>query len=517
MKVNAASTSRPDAPVGNDRPPNILVMQTDDHAQWALGCYGNSELRTPSLDHLAATGVRMCSAFTPNPMCSPGRACFWTGRLPSQHGIHDALAEHDPAVRAVDWLAGERTLAHFLSEAGYVTGLSGKWHLGKGDFQREQAFDYWYSHSLPLFRPDAFESPWTMPAEHGTTNYNRQAIADHAIDFLRVRDRERPFFLYVGFIATHSPWSDHSERLARQYRTSTFRDIPDDPAYPFGRMYGESLLSSRADPRETRAQYYAAVSEIDEQVGRLIDELEAQGLTEETLVVYTSDHGMNQGQHGVWGKGGATSPYNVLEESIRVPLILSHPGTLLGGQSRDEMVTHCDLFQTILEHAGVVVDAAERERLRYPGRSFRAQCRGDARADWPEQVFGDYGPLRMIRTRDHKLVRRYPDGPNELFDLRRDPRETRSFFNDPAYADLVDSLTRRLEVFFAEYEDPQKSGLRVNELPSYGVGGDWTGTGEHRQIVATNAWLDRIRDRMLADLERERAAVTKSGPGGSTN
>lgn len=488
------------------RRPNILLMQTDDHAQWAASCYGNTELRTPSLDHLAATGVLMRNAFTPNPMCSPGRACLWTGRLPSQHGIHNALAEHDPRVREVPWLAGERTLADLLAADGYVTGLSGKWHLG-GDFRKPDAFDYWYSHSLPLFKPDAFDSKWSRPAEHATTNYNRHAIVDHAIDFLRVRDRDRPFLLYVGFMATHSPWSGHSERLVQQYRRSTFRDIPSDPAYPFGRMYGESLLATRADPQETRAQYYASVSEIDEQVGRLLDELETQGLEEDTLVIYTSDHGLNMGQHGVWGKGGATSPYNVLEESIRIPLILSHPGTLLGGQVRDEMVTHCDTFQTILEHAAVVIDEEERARRRYPGRSFRALCRGDARGGWPEEIFGDYGTVRMIRTRDHKLVRRYPDGPNELFDLVRDPRESRSFFDDPAYADAVRDLTGRLERFFAEYEDPEKSGLRVTELPSYGVGDNWNGAGEHRQLVASNAWLDRIRDEMLAEAAAERAAA----------
>ncbi len=479
--------------------PNVLVIQTDDHAQWALGCYGNSELRTPSLDHLAATGVRMRNAFTPTPVCSPARASFWTGRLPSQHGLHDFLAEADPEVRTVDWLAGERTLAQILREDGYVTGLSGKWHLGYPE-RRPEGFDYWYSHSLPLFRSEAFESPWAKPAGDRALTYNRHAIADHAVDFLRARDRERPFFLYVGFIATHSPWTGHSERLVSQYRNCTFRDIPDDPVYPFGRLATESLFPTRANPREALAQQYAAVTEIDEQVGRLLDELEAQHLLEDTLVVYTSDHGLNQGHHGVWGKGNGTHPYNMLEESIRVPLILSHPGALLGGQVRDEMVTHCDLFQTILDHAGVALDAAERRRRRYPGRSFRAICRGDARSAWPEEVFGEYGNLRMIRTREHKLVRRYPDGPAELFDLARDPRETRSFLDDPEYAPVVEELTARLERYFAEYEDPRASGLRVKELPRHNSNEAWRWAGEH-QILETPAWLEAIRAQMVADLE----------------
>ena len=483
--------------------PNVLLVQTDDHAQWASRCYGNTELHTPSLDHLAATGVRMRNAFTPSPVCSPARASLWTGRIPSQHGLHNALAEHDPKVRAVDWLKGERTLANVLHDAGYVTGLSGKWHVGRPDYQEHQGFDYWFSQSLPLYRPDVFVSPWTKPAPDRAEHYNLHAIADHAVDFLRARDRDRPVFLYVGFIATHRPWSGHSERLVRQYRRATFRDIPADGEYPFGRYIGESLHDTRADPRETLAQYYASVTELDEQVGRLLDELDAQGLADDTLVVYTSDHGLCMGHHGVWGKGIGTNPYNMLEESIRIPMILSHPGVLLGGQVRDEMVTHVDLFQTILEHAGVAIDDAECARRRYPGRSFRALCRGDARGGWPSDVYAELGNTRMVRTRDHKLVLRYPDGPNELFDLSRDPRETRSFFDDPAYGDVVRDLRSRIEAYFARYEEPERSGLRVRELPAHGMD-EWTWDSPHDRIVLRTAWLDAIETQWRKEDGEER-------------
>lgn len=486
-------------------PPNLLLIQTDDHGQWALGCYGSREIRTPSLDHLAATGVRMCNAFTPSPMCSPGRASLWTGRIPSQHGLHNALAEHVPAVRSVRWLEGERTLAHIFREAGYVTGLSGKWHLGRGDWDEANGFDYWYSHSLPLFRPDAFRSKWTRPAADRTlpTGQNLHAIADHAIDFLRVRDRDRPFFLYVGPIATHSPWTGRSERLVRQYRSATFSDIPDDPVYPFGRLAGESLLATRADEREARAQYYAAVSEIDEQVGRILDELDAQGLLENTLVVYTSDHGLNTGHHGVWGKGVATEPYNMLEESIRVPMILSQPGALLAGQARDEMVDLCDLFQTLLDHCGIEIDEEERIARRYPGVSFRDRLRGDARRPWRNEVFSELGTVRMVRTRTHKLVLRYPSGPSELFDLERDPRETRSFFDDPGYAEVREDLSQRIVEHFARYEDPLRSGLRVRELPRHAPYEDWDWSGRHDRIATNTDWLEPIRLQMVADAAAE--------------
>jgi arylsulfatase A-like enzyme len=261
-------------------------------------------------------------------------------------------------------------------------------------------------------------------------------------------------------------------------------------------LNSESLHPTRANRREALAQYYAAVSQIDEQVGRLLDELETQELTADTLVVYTSDHGLNTSHHGIWGKGNGTHPYNMLEESIRVPLILCQPGTLLGGQARDEMVTHCDLFQTILDHAGVSL--REENRPCYPGRSFRALCRGDAREEWPDEVFGEYGNLRMIRTRRHKLVRRYPDGPTELFDLHRDPRETCNLLNDAAERVLANDLEARLSAYFSKYEDPERSGLRVMDLPRHNSNEAWRYRGEHR-IVEGWDYIDQARAALRAE------------------
>lgn len=476
--------------------PNVVVFQTDDHAQWAARCYGNSELRTPSVDYLAETGVQMRNAFTPTPVCSPARASFWTGLLPSQHGVHDYLAEADPEVGAVKWLRGKQTLAQILHDAGYVTGLCGKWHLGQADTP-PRGFDYWYEIGFPIGRPSAFVSPWPAPAETDSIEYNRHAITDHAIDFLRKRDCDRPFFLYVGHFATHSPWTAHTERLVRTYRDCTFRDIPTDPVYPFGRLNSESLHPTRADRREALAQYYAAVSEIDEQVGRLLDELEAQNLASDTLMVYTSDHGLNTSHHGIWGKGNGTHPYNMLEESIRVPLLLRQPGALLGGQMRDEVVTHMDLFQTILDHVGVQVP--DQSRWVYPGRSFRALCRGDAREGWPEEVFGEYGNLRMCRTRRHKLIRRYPDGPAELFDLERDPRETYSLLNDQSYQGVAADLDARITAYFGKYADKQSSGLHVATLPRHNLNEAWRFSGEHG-IVEGWDYIEQARAALRARL-----------------
>lgn len=448
---------------------NFVMVLLDDHAQWAASCYGNSEIHSPTLRYLADTGVRMDNAFTPTPVCSPARACFMTGRLASQHGIHDYIDPQDPETNDWPWLAGQRTLAEILREAGYQTALCGKWHLGAPSEQLS-GFDYWFEQEQPggpgtsNFGGSGIEhfeqGPW---AQH--------ALVDRAIDFLRGRDEERPFFLFVGLHGTHSPWAGHPERLVSQYRTGTFADIPRDVAYPFGRLAAESLIPSRTDPREVWAQYYAAVSEVDEQVGRLVDELDDQAIRGETLFVYTSDHGLNLGHHGIWGKGNGTKPYNMLEESIRIPLILNQPGKVTHGAIRGEVVTHCDSFNTILDFAGIEIPSTD--ATPYPGRSYRTLVEGGHAHDWPSDVFGEYGNLRMVRTPQHKLVTRHPDGPHELFDLLADPRETVNKYDEAASASVVSELREKVVSYFAQFEEADKSGLAVLDLPRHNPDEVW--------------------------------------------
>jgi arylsulfatase A-like enzyme len=151
-----------------------------------------------------------------------------------------------------------------------------------------------------------------------------------------------------------------------------------------------------------------------------------------------------------------------------VPLILWQAGHLYGRQQRHEFVDHLDTFQTILQAADV--SAPERND---PGRSYWLLLHNQHMPDWRRVQFGEYGPLRMIRTETHKLVRRYPDGPCELFDLQADPREVRNLFGEPEYAALVTELTAVLDDHFAQYEDPDKSGLRAAELPRHNFSEAW--------------------------------------------
>lgn len=450
---------------------NIILFLSDDHGQWALGSYGNRVVRTPTLDFLAETGVLMENAFTPTPVCSPARACLLTGRLASQHGLHDYLITTDET-NAAPWLADEVTLPQLLSAAGYQTALCGKWHLG-ADEQPAAGFDEWYALSGDYPSPHGGAIRYSINGEMRTIpGYKTQVITDFAIDFLRRRDESRPFFLLVGYIGTHSPWTGHPERLVEAYRQAPSLGVPDDTTYPFGRQNLEATLPSRLNPREALSQYYASVSHMDEGIGRILDELEALGLRESTLIVYTSDHGLCCGHHGIWGKGNGTLPLNMVEESIRVPLLFNQPGRLYGRQRRREFVDHLDLFQTLAEYAGLALpDQAEK---RYPGRSFLPLLDNSRPIpDWRNVQFGEYGPLRMIRTETHKLVLRYPDGPSELFDLRSDPRETVNIIAEPDAQPIVARLTECLEAHFSAYEDPAKSGLLGPKLPAYNRTSAW--------------------------------------------
>ena len=452
---------------------NIILIVNDDLAQWALGCYGNPDARAPTIDYLAATGVLMENAFTPTPVCSPARACLLTGRLASQHGIHDYLSSTIPEIHRRPWLQDEVTLAQLLADAGYQTAHCGKWHLGNDD-QPQAGFAHWFS------------GVGDYPAEHGgdhrfsrdgrietSPGQRTPVITDEAIAFLRRRDPASPFFLHIGYYGTHNPWRGQPERLVAQFREHALTLPEPSGAYPFGAQALESTLPTRLNPREALAQYYAAIAHIDEALGRLLDELDALQIRDDTLLVFTSDHGLNCGQHGLWGKGNATLPLNMLEESIRVPLILHQPRDLYARQRRAEFVDHLDIFQTIADYAGIApgLDAARN----YPGRSFLPLLDNTAAIpDWRVIQFGEYGDLRMARTRDYKLVRRYyENAPCELFDLRDNPGEARNRYRDAAYQPVVERLTAAIDRYFERYEHPVKSGLRARDRPRHNLTEAW--------------------------------------------
>jgi len=453
--------------------PNIVVFLSDDHAQWLQQSFGNSEVHTPNMARIARNGVRMNNAFTTCPVCSPARASFFTGRMPSQHGIHDWIDEsiNKPPYPS---LQGQVLISDLLKKAGYHTGLVGKWHCGE-DKDPHSGFDYWYSFWVGQY-PHMGKQNFSDNGKQVTpTGYQSPLFTEQALGFLRNHYadshlKEQPFFLYVSYTDTHAPHTQMPDELVALYADATFRDIPKEKFLP---VHGTALSPFTEDvAKETgkRQQSYAAASSIDREVGRVLDQLQSLGALDDTLVVYTGDHGVSCGQHGIWEKGNATVPQNFLEESIRIPCAISWPkGGIQCNLESDIPVNHCDLFQTLLEVASATPDAATRDSINSPGRSYLAQLRGHAPVEWNDCVVCEYGNARMIRRNGYKLIQRYPyqgiTFPHELYDLKADPRETVNLYEDAAYANVIQEMSGLLANYFSVYSIPEHSGLDLIHQP----------------------------------------------------
>lgn len=419
---------------------NLVLIMTDDQGAWSVGCYGNSEARTPVLDKMAAGGIRMTRAFATTPVCSPSRATFFTGRIPSQHGIHDWIKHENMGPRARYCLPREKQISEILAEAGYVCGLSGKWHLGDSLHARA-GYTFWYAMPQGGSQYNDAEMIWQEKVVK-TKGYITDRITDKAIEFLNA-NRERPFFLNVQYNAPHSPYTGQPKELVDLFADVAFASIPKLPLHP----WASSGLTSIHNKREPLEQYFAACAGVDRAVGRLLAELDKLGLTRHTLVVYTSDQGFCTGHHGFWGKGNGTNPRNAYDTSLRVPMVLSQPGRLPAGRPVDAMVSAYDFMPTVLDYLGVKPPTDRN----LPGRSFAPMLRGDKQPDWPDAVFGEYGQLRFIRTADHKYVHRANGGPFELYDLVKDPDETNNLVDQPEHRELRNALRKRMMDWFERY------------------------------------------------------------------
>jgi arylsulfatase A-like enzyme len=463
------------------RRPNLLVFLTDDHGQWAQQAYGNSELLTPNMDRLAARGTRMTQAFTTCPVCSPARASFFTGRMPSQHGIHDWLEEKKDAP-IHPGLKGQTLISELLQQGGYHTGLVGKWHCGMSQ-QIQPGFDYWFSYwinQFPHVGKQQFSNQGKLEIARGQQS---PLLTDRALEFLRQHRstesaKEKPFFLFVSYVDPHNPHSQAPEDLVHRYGAATFRDIPVESFAP---CHGKAIVPAQKNPqaaRKMQMEYYGAVSSVDREVGRVLAELDAGGEMDNTLIVYTSDHGLNAGHHGLWEKGNATVPQNFLEESTRVSCTVSWPaGGIRRNATCEDFVSHPDLWATLLDVAGASPDAKTAAAIHSPGVSYLPQLRGQTALSWRKTMISEYGNARMARTDRYKLIRRYPykgvNFPDELYDLQADPRETVNRHQDAGLQPVVDELSSQIDRFFADYTVPGHSGLDLEHQPECSPVSPW--------------------------------------------
>ena len=451
------------APAQTVERPNIVIVMADDHAQWALGAYGLSQIDTPNIDWLADQGVRFENAMSPAPVCSAARASFYTGKMPSQHGVHDFLSE-SPEFDA-DWLNGETLLSERLAHEGYRTALIGKWHATTDSRPPQPGFDRWLSY-------DPYVDGWQNQYVHsGTVHFSDDGkavshtgvqarfLTTEAIRFID-QPSAKPFFLSLNFVEPHAPFAGLPERLVTKYRARA-RDVV--RAGGSSDMHDRGATTTTPDDHvEQLAQYLAAVSLIDDQVGHLLDALQGRDLLQKTVFVYTSDHGLLMGQYGLYGKTNATNPPNFYEETIRIPLIVYAPDAgVRNAQSRGELVDLLDLHATVLDYArGGAMASSDYG----PGRSMRPLLSGQRKVDWRALQFSERGRARMVTDGRWKLVRTYRRDINSApvdrwFDLAHPFGERHA--SDGPGATTAARLREAMENFFARYSTPAHSGRNV--------------------------------------------------------
>lgn len=459
--------------------PNILFLFSDQQSTNTLGCYGNPLCQTPHIDALAAEGVRFTEAFTPTAICTPARASVLTGVMPHRHRL---LANFERNVGYLTELPEEMVpFSRWLRAAGYNVGSYGKWHIGQQRGPAAYGLDgpHWPGWGPPVAEP-AYQAyltehgfppfvvrdtirgrfPNGRPANVVAGVYDGPAeglfdafITEQAIGALRAyAARGQPFFLACQWFGPHLPYflpPAYFHRYPPEQVTlpatmaDTLASKPRVQAHYAAHWAWDSLRE--AEWRQILAANLGYVTLIDEQVGRIVAALADVGLTENTLVIYASDHGAFNGSHRMQDKGPA-----MYDDIYRVPLVARLPGGRRG-DVEDRFVSLVDLTATFLDLAGAPIPEL------FAGRSLVPLLATGTVPAWRDHIIAEFHghhfpyPQRMIRTRTHKLIVNPPD-IDELYDLQNDPLEMVNQIDNPAYADVRRALATQL------YEELRSSG-----------------------------------------------------------
>ncbi|MEX0286953.1 MAG: sulfatase [Paracoccaceae bacterium] len=495
--------------------PNILFIMADDHASKAISCYGHGINQTPNLDRIGNEGMRLNHCYVTNSICTPSRAAILTGTYNHVNGVTTLDTPIDNTLPNV---------AKHLRTGGYQTALIGKWHLGEGKQHEPTGFDFWSV--LPgqgdYFDPEMIE----MGRSREMPGYATDIITDKSLEWLDARDKDRPFFLMCHHKAPHRSWECHP-KYREQYTDDikvpdTFDDdyknraqaakeakmrIRDDMKYfdlglvqpEGGAEVGERILPGSpdrlvphpddvsnlrlidkdtgevytfADQNELAhfkyqrylKRYLRTIASIDEGVGRMLDYLDENGLTDDTIVIYTSDQGFFLGEHGWFDKRF------MYEESFQMPFLVRYPKAIAAGSVCDDIACNVDFAPTFLDYAGLVVPSYMQ------GVSLRALFEEQSKDAWQQFAYHRYWMHRDefhnayahygIRDARHKLIYWYNEGFDlpgtnhggedrewELFDCDKDPLELFNVYDDPEYADVVQRMTFALESKMAEIGD----------------------------------------------------------------
>jgi len=442
-----------------------------DQMRWdVMGCAGHPTVRTPNLDRLAREGRLFANAYTVAPVCSPARYSLFTGRYPHTHGaLENGVAANE----------GEIFLTSLLKHHGYTTAISGKLHFTPKHLAYD--FDYFWSYlyegpreleTYPLFlklkhgsarifqREESIEHP--LLREIGSFPYPRTDfmscwIADRAIDFLRSRESAEPWFLFVSFRIPHGPYL--SPEPYRSMYPPEELDVPEIPESNRGMPVEAGYVDTDDVLRRITAQYLGHVTNLDDNVGRVLGELDRLGMRDDTIVVFTSDHGEMLGDKGRWGK-------NLMYEGpTHVPLLMRLPAgapvaeKFNGGEPVQEIVESIDVLPTLLDLAGIPAPGAGLE-----GQSFVGVATG-ADGEWKDRCFAECGRRTMLRDSRYKLIATQKAGGRtlyELYDMDEDPTEERDLAGNPAQREVRDGLAARLAAWRARKAGP----LEVPGMPT---------------------------------------------------
>ncbi len=406
--------------------PNFLLIFTDQQRMDSLGCYGNKFVETPNIDRLASEGARLDRAFTPWPVCCPARATMWTGVYPHTHNITKNIYQIDNALESVSTTSV--TVFDYLREKGYTTAYFGKWHLGDKDPGK---FDVWEGFN-------SFGGHWVDGIKDG--QYKPDVQTDHAIRFLQnTASDDSPFIMVQSYYPPHDPYTA-PERFYKPYR-------------------GKGII---------HPGYYAAISNIDYNVGRLMEVLNETGLNQNTLVMFFSDHGETFG-----ARNDSIHKFVCFEESIRIPFLIYWKDHIQPGTIIDSMIGLEDLMPTIMDYSGCDLP------LNLAGRSIRPLLNGLIPQDWREFYYVqtitriNHYQQRCIRTDKWKLIlsdggpfgNRF--GPHSLYDLENDPEEETDVFDNkredthqtnelkhvPSYKSEIIALATILREYAAQIDD----------------------------------------------------------------
>lgn len=440
------------ASVGRAASPNIVFIYTDDQAAWALGASQHPHASTPHLDRLIKEGAYLVNSFTVTPVCSPSRASLMTSRYGSEVGVTEWIHPRTEAQHGLD--PQTITWPELLQQHGYTTGLVGKWHLGLPDkfHPTQTGFDYFMG-----FRGGGSTPKDPRLEKDGSqqkfAGFTPDILTDHAVEFIQ-QHQQGPFLLCLHYRAPHARWLPVAEQDWAPFATLD-PQIP-NPDYP-------DLNVSRVK-RMTR-EYLASVKSVDRNVGRVLAVLDSLKLTQNTVVIFTSDHGYNMGHNGIWHKGNGhyvlnepppATPNiprgqrpNMYDQSIRVPTIIRWPENVNAGKIVTQTISNLDWFPTLLAIAGA--DKSTPSTIH--GRNIIPLLQGKP-TPWDNDLYGEYSTrhqstthMRMIRTPEWKLIRDFLNPErDELYNLVKDPAETNNVIQaaTPEIEAVIKQLQQKL-------------------------------------------------------------------------